>query len=168
MSSREWSKISDAERTIVEQHLLDAPVKLGAVAKELGISVKLSTLNPGESGNISREDDRYVIRINRYESRERQRFTLAHEIAHFLLHRDIIDSTEGGITDNVLYRSGASEQVEYEANRLAADLVMPKELIGPRLRQLGVPISEEVIEYMATAFQVSKAAMEIRLTPLAA
>lgn len=168
MSSKEWAKIFAAERAIVERHLLDAPVKLGAVARELGISVKLSTLNPGESGNISKVEDQYVIRINRYESRERQRFTLAHEIAHFLLHRDIIDSTEGGITDNVLYRSGAPEQAEYEANRLAADLVMPKELIRPRLRQLGVPISEEVIEYMAEAFQVSKAAMEIRLTPLAA
>lgn len=168
MSSREWSKIEASERLIVEKFLGDAPVKLGAVARELGVSVKLSTLNPGESGMISREGDAYVIKINRYESRERQRFTLAHEIAHFLLHRDIIDASENGIVDNVLYRSGASEQVEYEANRLAADLVMPRNLIAPRLNQIGIPISDEVIAYLASTFQVSKAAMEIRLTPQAA
>ncbi|MBL4732584.1 MAG: ImmA/IrrE family metallo-endopeptidase [Rhizobiaceae bacterium] len=168
MSSREWSRIEATERRIVESYLVDVPIKLGAVARELGISVKLSTLNPGESGMISREGGAYVIKINRYESRERQRFTLAHEIAHFLLHRDIIDASENGIVDNVLYRSGASEQVEYEANRLAADLVMPKNLITPRLHQIGMPISEEVIEYLANTFQVSKAAMEIRLTPMAA
>lgn len=167
MSSKEWGMIAAADRDIVERHLSEAPVRLGALARDLGVTVKISTFKPGQSGKISREANGYVIRINRHETRERQRFTLAHEIAHYLLHRDLIDASDDGITDNVLYRSGVPEQKEYEANRLAADLIMPKALVVHRLKDLNVPVSEEVIDYMANAFQVSKAAMEIRLSPLA-
>jgi Zn-dependent peptidase ImmA (M78 family) len=122
-------------------------------------------MKPGQSGHIRREDDgSYVIRINRHETPERQRFTLAHEIAHYLLHRDEIDRLPNGIVDNVLYRSGAPEQKEYEANRLAADLIMPSEAVKEQLEAIGPPTSEEIIDRLAKTFQVSKAAMEIRLS----
>ena len=153
------------QREIVDRYLQDVPVKLGAMAKELGLTVKLSTMKPGISGHIRYAgDEGYIIRINRHETRERQRFTLAHEIAHFLLHRDEIDRLEDGIMDNVLYRSGAPEQKEYEANRLAADLVMPRDAVEERLEAFGTPASDEIIDYMAAVFQVSKAAMEVRLS----
>jgi Zn-dependent peptidase ImmA (M78 family) len=108
-----------------------------------------------------------VIKVNRNESRERQRFTIGHEIAHFLLHKSIIDSSPNGITDTVLYRSGASQQIEFEANRLAADIVMPIELIAGELNEgfSGV-VSEATIEALANRFEVSKAAMEIRMSQL--
>jgi Zn-dependent peptidase ImmA (M78 family) len=139
------------------------------MARSLGIDVKLSTMKPGQSGKIQREaDGRYVIRINRHETRERQRFTLAHEISHFLLHRDEIDRLAGGIVDNVLYRSGASEQKEFEANRLAADLIMPNEAVFSELEALGTPVSDEIIDKLAEIFRVSKAAMEIRLSTVPA
>ena len=68
------------------------------------------------------------------------------------------------IVDNVLYRSGEPEQIEYEANRLAADLIMPDDLVLADLAALGVAISDDVIERLAQEWQVSKAAMEIRLS----
>lgn len=166
MTSREWQKIEDEKRIVLDRFMRDTPIQLGALAKELGLTVKLSTLKPGVSGKIYKENNSYTIKINRHETRERQRFTLAHEISHFLLHRDIIDQSEGGIIDNVLYRSGAPEQIEFEANRLAADMLMPRKIVSQKLDALGAPVSEEVIEYMAQIFQVSKAAMEIRLSPL--
>lgn len=165
MASREFHRIDANDMKIVRQHLSVKPVQLGAMARELGLSVKLSALGAGQSGSIEPHDDGYLIKINRYETRERQRFTLAHEIAHFLLHRDIINKT-GGIVDNVLYRSGQPEQVEYEANRLAADLVMPAHLIDEEISNR--PVTEEMIDRLARRFQVSKAAMEIRLGPVAA
>ena len=69
--------------------------------------------------------------------------------------------------DNVLYRSGAPEQLEYEANRLAADIVMPNALVTETFESLGTLVSEEVVDHMAQIFQVSKVAMEIRLTTIA-
>ena len=143
------------------------PVPLGALAIDLGIEVKLSALEPGKSGMIEPIGDRYCIKINRYETRERQRFTLAHEIAHFLLHREEIDEA-GGIVDNILYRSGQPEQIEYEANKLAADLVMPNEPINSELERRKWTVTEDVIEYFAREWQVSKAAMEIRLGSVSA
>ena len=167
MPSKEFDRIDLDHREIVESHLAEKPVRLGCLAKELGISVKLSALERGRSGLIEVEDSAYTIKINRHETRERQRFTLAHEIAHFLIHRAIID-TDRKIVDNVLYRSGQSKAVEYEANRLAADLIMPDNQIEVDIETLDVPITEDVIARFADEWQVSKAAMEIRLSNYAA
>lgn len=165
MTSREMSKLKDHERAVVERYLSETPVRLGDLAKELGVgAIKVSSLKTGVSGQIAKEDGAYVIRVNRNEARERQRFTIAHELSHYLLHRSLIDSSEDGITDNVLYRSGAPERIEFEANRLAADLVMPRALVSRILREeyRGI-VTEATIENLASRFSVSKVAMEVQL-----
>ncbi len=169
MTSRELAAVKPAQREILDHYLSEYPVKLGGLARDLGVGgIKISSMRTGISGQIKREGDQYVIRVNRNEARERQRFTIAHELAHYLLHRSVIDSSPEGITDNVLYRSGAPERVEYEANRLAADLVMPLKLVEGKLeREFGGVVSEATIESLAASFEVSKAAMEIRLSAFA-
>ena len=158
-SSQEWNLISPEDKSVVEKYLGEIPVKLGSMAKELGIVVKRSpTIPRSVSGQIKRlETGIYEIKINKYESRERQRFTLAHELAHFLLHRNEIDRL-GEIADNVLYRSGASETIEYEANRLAAQIIMPDDAISERQKAIGKNVNQ-----LAKEFGVSKAVVEIRL-----
>lgn len=169
MTSRELTRLQDKEKTVLNRYLSDYPVKLGQLAKELGVAIKVSSLGTGVSGQIQREGDHYVIRVNRHEARERQRFTIAHELAHFFLHKQIIDSTPSGITDNVLYRSGAPERIEFEANRLAADIVMPMNLVQDVLqKEFDGVVTDATIESLAARFQVSKAAMEIRLSNIAA
>ncbi len=168
MSSRELAKINEAQKAILEKHMSTFPVKLGQLARELGVSIKVSSMRSGISGQIARIDGEYTVRVNRNEARERQRFTIAHELAHFLLHRNIIDTSPDGITDNVLYRSGEPDRIEYEANRLAADIVMPMALIEEELRtKFRGTINEAAIESLAAHFEVSKAAMEIRLSTFA-
>lgn len=163
-SSREWQKLKEEDRKILERHLGVVPVKLGAIAKDLGVEVVLSSLPLSISGEISKLNGRYQIKINRHESKQRQRFTLAHELAHFLLHRDVIDGMGGKLTDNVLYRSGAAEHIEYEANRLAAQIVMPENALQDAFKQYGGEnLSETTVELLAEQFGVSKAAMEIRM-----
>lgn len=167
MASREFRKITPAQRAIVEQYLREYPVRLGSLARALDVDIKVSSMPTGISGQIAREGNRYVIRVNRNEARERQRFTIGHELSHFLLHKDVVDASPRGITDNVLYRSGAPERIEYEANRLAADLVMPMALVEQKLRdEFNGIVTEATIESLADSFEVSKAAMEIRLSTL--
>lgn len=161
--SKEWRKLTEDDRKTLERHLGEVPVKLGAIAKDLGVEVKLSSLPLNVSGQIAKVDGRYEIKINRHESRQRQRFTLAHELAHYLLHRDVIDGMGGKLTDNVLYRSGASEHIEYEANRLAAQIVMPENALQNAFSKYGEHLSESTVELLAEQFGVSKAAMEIRM-----
>jgi|APTNR8051073442_1049403.scaffolds.fasta_scaffold05222_4 Zn-dependent peptidase ImmA (M78 family) len=166
MASRELAKINPYQRKIIDKFLEELPVKLGSLALELGVrGIKVSSLRTGVSGQITNENGQYIIRVNRNEARERQRFTIAHELAHYLLHRHVIDSSPDGITDNVLYRSGAPERMEYEANRLAADLIMPIDLVKRKLMEdFGGIVTEATIESLAASLQVSKAAMEIRLS----
>ncbi|MEO1139696.1 MAG: ImmA/IrrE family metallo-endopeptidase [Pseudomonadota bacterium] len=161
--SREWRKLSEQQKATIAQFQNGDTVPIGALARSLGLRIKVANLGPGKSGQISRDDEGYVIKVNRFETKERQRFTIAHEIAHFLLHREIIDSSPDGIVDTVLYRSGAPENVEYEANRLAADILMPRRSVERRLRELGGRVTELAIEVLARDFKVSKGAMEIRL-----
>ena len=133
-TSREWKSLTQEQKATIEAHQNDFPIKVGAIAKGFGIDVKKSTLAAGISGEIKETDEAVIIRINRHDAKERQRFTLAHEIAHFLLHRDRIGD---GITDDILYRSGLSDAQEAQANRLAADIVMPWALIQESLEACG-------------------------------
>lgn len=168
MTSREFNRIQTDEKEILDKYLTEYPVKLGQIARELGVSIKVSSLGTGVSGQIKNEDGHYVVRVNRHEARNRQRFTIAHELAHFLLHKKIIDSAPDGIRDNVLYRSGEPEHVEFEANRLAADIVMPLDLVKQVLQEdFDGVVTEATIDGLAARFQVSKAAMEIRLSTFA-
>lgn len=161
--SREYLNLPAEVRQEIDGFLSEHPVKLGAIAKRLGVKVLLSTLPRGTSGQIRQEDGDFVIRINRHEAKHRQRFTLAHELAHFLLHRDKIVA-EGGWSENVLLRApNQPVQIEYEANRLASDLVIPSHLLAQATADYNGPMTSEVIEDLARRFGVSTAAMEIKL-----
>jgi Zn-dependent peptidase ImmA (M78 family) len=161
--SREWSLLSQHIKDAVRAHQENAPVKLSVLAKALGVGLKAATLPAGISGEIRPDPNNpgnVVIRVNRHDSDKRQRFTVAHEIAHFLLHRDHIGN---GIKDDVLYRSSLSDRREAEANRLAADLLMPEHLIAEWLERARLLRVEDVVGYLAEQFEVSEASMRIRL-----
>lgn len=155
--------MDEAQKLILQRYTAELPVRVGALAKELGLKVVKSRLEPKISGQIGPSEEApagYEIKVNMYESAERQRFTLAHEIAHFLLHRDRIGR---GISDTVLYRSTLGSRIETEANKLAADIVMPSDQINQALRSTSSVIGEAEVEKIARDFKVSKSAMRIRL-----
>jgi Zn-dependent peptidase ImmA (M78 family) len=158
-TSNEWRSLPSEQIEIIVAHLQELPVKVGALAKDLGIIVKKATLSAGISGEIKETNDEVIVRINRHDVKARQRFTIAHEIAHFLLHRDKIGD---GITDDILYRSSLSDELEAQANRLAADIIMPWPLIEESLKELKGKKVEEKIEIIAGQADVSVTAMKIR------
>jgi len=148
---------------VVRPFLGSAPVDLDGMAVALGLLVfDVDTFQHDESGRIRRifEGDRidYVIEINSHHSENRRRFTLAHEISHYLLHRDKIGD---GLTDDMLYRSRLGDFIETEANRLAAELLMPRMLVKTLFRS-GIQSLSQLCEM----FKVSEAAMRIRLKQL--
>ncbi|MFW8634040.1 ImmA/IrrE family metallo-endopeptidase [Cribrihabitans pelagius] len=139
------------------------PVRIAAIARALGLEVKSATLRPRISGQIQPSADSpsgYRIRVNRHEAKTRQRFTIAHEIAHYLLHRDFIGD---GIEDTILYRSTLSDPRKAEANRMAAQLLMPESSILKALRRHGGRATTKVAAIMAEEFNVSEAAIGIRI-----
>jgi len=160
--AREWSMVEEGSRAIVARHLDSVPVSVSAIARDLGLKVLAATLPVGVSGEIrpGGVGAGFTIRVNRHDSLARQRFTVAHEIAHFLLHREQIGS---GISDDVLYRSSLSDQREAEANRLAADMLMPDSAIQRLRQEVAGQSKESMVTAIADALNVSEAAVAIRL-----
>lgn len=149
--------------SLVSNRLVETPVKLGSLAADLGLEVFKSTLPPGISGLIEPSDTAssgYRIRLNRHENTERQRFTLAHEIAHFLLHRQDIGA---GVVDDTLYRSALSNRKEVEANKLASQLIMPDKNVVEARRRIQHLSLDEQVERLSAQFRVSVPAMRIKL-----
>ncbi len=159
--------IGSRQRAIIRRHQDDAPVNVISIAKELGINVwKSSDLGPGISGQLLPDLGNggpagYSIIVSATDGLSRQRFTIAHEIGHFLLHRDKVGS---GVTDDVFLRSGLSTRAEGQANRFAAHLLMPEHLVL-RYMKLGKVTSPEEL---AKLFAVSPSAMRIRIEVLTA
>ncbi|MHC5131411.1 ImmA/IrrE family metallo-endopeptidase [Pseudomonas glycinis] len=151
--------MSDHQRTVISSHQTNLPVAVGAIAKDLGLTILKSTMPGSISGEIRETEGVITIKVNRHDVKERQRFTIAHEIAHFLLHRERL---AGGITDDVLYRSRLSDDLEREANRLAADIIMPASLIQEALTMHGALKPDERYKKIAELAQVSLAAIKIR------
>jgi predicted transcriptional regulator len=149
----------ESPMAVVVKYQKEPPVMLGPIAKELGIKVSRIPLGRSIAGQIMRDHLRggrsgFHILINSDDALNRQKFTLAHELAHFILHRDLIES---GIVDDTMYRSELGSVYETQANQLAADILMPIRLI--KKWRLIVPDVKE----LAKKFDVSEQAMAIRL-----
>lgn len=161
--SPEWQHLDDAKRATIADHQDVAPVRLSELAKAFGVPVKAATLAPGISGEIRPGENGFVIRINRHDPAKRQRFSVAHELAHFLLHADQIGT---GIYDDVLYRSSLSDRREAQANRLAADILMPDDLVRQQVEAAHEKGVGDLVLFLAEEFAVSEAAMRIKLDQL--
>lgn len=162
--SPEWRSLDPDVQTVLEEFQDVAPIRLPDLARALGVPVKAATLSPGISGEIRPDGaDGYVIRINRHDPKKRQRFSVAHELAHFLLHADQIGD---GITDDVLYRSSLSDRREAQANRLAADILMPDTLVRDAVDGAYEKGVGDLVLYLADEFGVSEAAIRIKLNQL--
>jgi predicted transcriptional regulator len=145
----------ESDLSIIRAHQKYAPVDVDSLANALGLQVRRVALETGIGGAIRRGPHGYEIYVNVTDHPRRQRFTIAHEIAHFILHRDMIGD---GFNEDVMFRGPFGSAAETQANRLAADILMPHSLIRP----LWVAGARDVREF-ARAFEVSPAAMEIRL-----
>jgi Zn-dependent peptidase ImmA (M78 family) len=141
----------------------ELPVKVGNIASQLGVKIKVSTLQTGISGEIRNESGQYVIRVNRHDTKERQRFTIAHEIGHFMLHKELIGD---GIIDDALYRSKLSDKLEAEANKFAADILMPWNVMKQKISEFDELSGEPLYEALSSIFEVSTTAIKIRLGKL--
>src|SRR5207245_482886 len=97
----------------------------------------------------------------------RQRFTIAHEIGHLLLHRGatfhVDEKSPIGFRND--RSSMATDEKEIEANQFAAELLMPRNFLDRDLGGLVEEIeAEEAVDRLARKYQVSVQAMTVRLS----
>jgi hypothetical protein len=144
---------------------IEYPVNLYGMCDDLSITHNVTWLDSDVSGElVPLPGGGYAINVNAADSLRRQRFTTAHELGHFAMHRHLIGN---GIDDDRAYRSTRSGRYyntaigplqETEANRFAANLLMPAHLMD-QAKQRGLVHPQE----LADAFMVSLPAMRIRL-----
>jgi Zn-dependent peptidase ImmA (M78 family) len=144
---------------------VEYPVNLYGMCQDLGIRFSQAWLDDDVSGElVPLSDGSYQINVNAGDPIVRQRFTTAHELGHYALHRHLIGR---GIDDDRAYRSTSvgryyntriGPREETEANRFAANLLMPEHLLATaKKRGLASP------KQLAEAFLVSLPAMRIRM-----
>ncbi|MEK4035828.1 ImmA/IrrE family metallo-endopeptidase [Methylocystis sp. IM3] len=147
-----------ASLNAISEYTQSAPVNVSGLAKTLGLRVIDANIGDA-SGKIERDlDGGYLITINARHSETRKRFTLAHEIAHYILHRHLIGD---GIVDSALYRSDRGDAVERQANSYAASILMPAPLVDEKWKA-----GADTPELLAKAFHVSPTVAEIRIKEL--
>lgn len=127
------------------------PVPVELLVKNMGVRLH-RVIRPGWDGALKIENGEAHIWVDGGVAATRQRFTIAHELGHLVLH-----------DGDTMFREritlvGVSPQ-EREANQFAAELLMPKAMVRSYLG--GRTLAE-----MAELFEVSEAAMGIRLHTL--
>lgn len=142
------------------------PVPLPRLARGLGLIVEYTPLDDELSGMALIKDDKQLIWINALHHPNRQRFTLAHEIGHHLLHKNAINESvhvDKGILRRDTVSASGTEKLEIEANAFASELLMPTSEITKALDDEFDLDDHDKLESLAKKFKVSVAAMQIRL-----
>lgn len=149
---------------VIDAYSRSLPVRIFDILTALGLGPEFRVLDNNISGWIeAAPGGSYRVVINQAHSKTRQRFTAAHELGHYIYHRDLLGR---GVGDTRAYRSEGSNLEnsnitaahERQANSFAANVLMPKEQIS-ELRRKGVWEPE----VLAKNFGVSEDAMRIRL-----
>lgn len=159
-----YSKIEGMVDLLLVQYGQDKPpVKIEKVVNGLGLEVRAGDLKD-VSGLLVRTGETAIIGVNSTQSRVRQRFTIAHELGHYLLHDGIQHHVDH--TYRVNFRSEISSSAtstdEIEANFFAASLLMPKRFLDAANAVDAIEDDAKVAE-LAREFDVSRHAMSLRL-----
>lgn len=146
------------------------PIKIEDIAKSRGLKVLPYPLGDDVSGLLSIENGLGTIGYNQTESKVRRRFTIAHELGHYELHRDKSDLF---VDKQFIYRSQNSGDtiekkiMEQEANYFASAILMPSNLLRKQIESINIDLaSETTIKELAKVFEVSSTAMSIRISSL--
>lgn len=156
----------------LHQHSVTTPaVPVEELAERENIVIVRAAAEPSESGFLLRDASRVVIGLNNRNTRRRQRFTIAHELGHWMMHegRPIIVDHAVRINKRDDVSSGATDREEIQANAFAAALLMPKGFLDLSLKrelQLGVRSRDDLTQSLANEYDVSHEAMNIRLINL--
>jgi Zn-dependent peptidase ImmA (M78 family) len=154
-----------ARKLLQNLNIKKIPINVRSIAEKSGLSVSeieldsdiWAILEPGKKKIFIREQDH----------EHRKRFSIAHELGHYFMGHC------NGIHIEKAYRDKKSIEgiytIEIEANRFAAELLMPAEFIAKKMDKIidGKDINmENLISELAEDFDVSNLAMENRLSNL--
>ncbi|WP_231424675.1 ImmA/IrrE family metallo-endopeptidase [Pedobacter sp. Leaf250] len=163
---------------LIEFNIHEPFVPIEQIVKGNNINLMPYDFDDEISGVLVIKDNIATIGYNKANSKERIRFTIAHEFAHHTLHwKPQAKSNQEVFVDKDLFmkfRNTLNEynqeevRIEQQANAFAAAILMPKHFIEKELNKVEYQKLKEtnIIQKLASKFKVSEPAMTYRLANL--
>lgn len=133
------------------------PIPVSEIAESVGVNVVFThfrDLDDVMSGFCDFEARR--LYVNAKDPLNRQRFTIAHELGHWVLHREYyLRHPDKYPVLPRFDRTDNSNPFEKEANTFAANLLVPKHLLAA--------VKDAPVSVLADIFLVSREMMEFRI-----
>jgi len=129
-----------------------------AIAFDAGIEVVYEALTGCEATLVG-VGDQAIATINPSPYRGRERFSVAHEVGHWKLHRGRSFRCR---VDQVEENFASSREVEKESDTFASHLLMPAGMFNEAIRSAGQPNFKQLGD-VAAAFDTSLTATALRL-----
>lgn len=154
--------LRESQRETIEE---DKFTDIIALSDRLGVEVYQADMPDSQNGYIEYDKDKNdtFIVVNQNHPVTRQRFTVAHELSHFVndYERLLIE----GRLDRI--KSMHSNGIEAAADKLAAEILMPEKQTRSFIESLNPDESwSKRIELVADKFKVSRSMAIIRLREL--
>lgn len=157
-------RYSNAETLIKAIGITDPQeIDLEAIAYYCGAKVRYRELS-GCQASIVGTDQQAIITIDSRSQLERQRFSIGHELGHWMLDRGRKNIGKWCQKKDIGAQWSFRTDPEARANAFAADLLMPEYLFSPLAKKK--PIIFETVRTISSLFRTSLTATAIRLVKL--
>ncbi len=149
--------LSNAERLLWSYGVSEpAHIDLDAIAFDLNALVRYRKLD-GCEARLVVNGDRALISVNEASSEGRRRFSLGHELGHWICDR----SSFRCVNDDIGPQNAEAKTAEASANNFASQLVLPDYLVQPWIGRK--PSSLDTAAALAREFRASLTAAAIKL-----
>ena len=175
--ARKSSEIRPYAKKLIEDcGISSPPVPVDVIAKSIGARLRYAPFDGELAGMLIRNESKgtVVIGVNSLHHLHRQRFTIAHECGHLELHKGKqvhidhafrVNSRKILVNPRNDLSSRATDPEEIEANRFAAELLMPFDMVIDDLIAWDLDIEDESeLKVLADRYQVSIQALTFRVT----
>lgn len=172
--------VRTAKAVLAKEKIPGPSVPVESIAKKYAVVLR-ETMPQDVSGMLvplhsESADPKWAIVVNAEHPDVRQRFTIAHELGHLLLHRYMTPHADGRL--QVRFRdeesSKGSVREEIEANQFAAELLMPEEFVRSLTPKVSFDFADQAADReavtkltrLAKRFGVSVQALSFRVANL--
>lgn len=159
----DWKKSKQTAQRLLDKYGSKVPpINVFDIASDEGLEIVYFKPD-GEfhdvSGLLDKEDRKIYLNVE--EPAERQTYTIAHELGHYLLDHK---PDEYGVYKRHSFTDVDKPGAEKEADKFAAELLMPESMVTSTMKQYDLTRLDAQI--LAKLFGVSRSAMTFRLKSL--
>ncbi|HUT98207.1 MAG TPA: ImmA/IrrE family metallo-endopeptidase [bacterium] len=137
-----WGRAEDIRTTYLVDYKL--PIDSELICEKAGLDVVPTAMPNVFDCCIIVSRNELCVSLNRYlddRNENRLRFTFAHELGHFILHRSILEELSLQTIDDYLEFLDAEQdeaylRFEFQANEFAGRLLVPRDLLQERFEKL--------------------------------